>query len=92
MQSKLKHKNIIQLYGFFITYDSIYLIQELACGKELFKDLKAQHNKSYNESIVALYIRQIADAVHYMHMCGIVHRDIKPENIMICDVKKYLRN
>ncbi|EGR28227.1 protein kinase domain protein [Ichthyophthirius multifiliis] len=85
MQTKLSHKNIIQLYGFFISNQSVYLIQELSCGKDLFTDMKAQHNKSYNESIVSLYIRQVADALHYMHMSSIIHRDIKPENIMICD-------
>ncbi|EGR31122.1 protein kinase domain protein [Ichthyophthirius multifiliis] len=82
-QIKLEHPNIIRLYGYFFEEDSIYLIQELACGKELFADLKAQPNKRYREISVAQYIKQIIEALIYMHSQNIIHRDIKPENIMI---------
>ena len=33
---------------------------------------------------MALYIKQLCDAVQHIHSKNIIHRDIKPENILIC--------
>lgn len=82
----LSHPNLVKLYGFFIQHDSVYLIQELACGKELFAEQKSTPYKKFTESQAAFYIRQIIEALIYMHSKNVVHRDLKPENIMSSDV------
>ena len=41
IQSHLRHKNVVQLYGFFYDEDKIYLILEYCPDGELYKDLKA---------------------------------------------------
>ena len=49
IQSHLRHKNVVQLYGFFYDDDKIYLILEYCPDGELYKDLKAQPDKHYSE-------------------------------------------
>ncbi|KAL4429531.1 hypothetical protein ABPG74_014306 [Tetrahymena malaccensis] len=83
VQGILSHPNIIKLYGFFIDSDSIYLIQELAIGKELFTELKSTVYKKFTENLTAFYVRQVIEALIYMHSKNVVHRDLKPENIMV---------
>lgn len=35
---------------------------------------------------VALYImRQLAEGLHFIHLCGFAHRDIKPSNILVTE-------
>ncbi|EGR31071.1 protein kinase domain protein [Ichthyophthirius multifiliis] len=79
----LDHPGIIKLYGFFYEKDAFYIVQELACGNELFQDMKQQYDKKYNEQQTANYIHQLIQILQYIHSRNIVHRDIKPENIMI---------
>jgi calcium/calmodulin-dependent protein kinase-4 len=53
---------------------------ELVTGGELFDRIVARG--SYTEKDAADCIRQISDALAYMHKSGICHRDLKPENIL----------
>ncbi|EGR30913.1 protein kinase domain protein [Ichthyophthirius multifiliis] len=80
----LNHPGITKLYGYFYENDIFYIMQELACGQELYADMKLQQNKRYTEQQTANFIVQIIDILLYIHSKNIVHRDIKPENIMIC--------
>jgi serine/threonine protein kinase len=47
----------------------------------LFKLLKK--NKIFSEEEAAKRLRNVAEAIKYIHEKGIAHRDIKPENIVI---------
>lgn len=38
---------------------------------------------SYSEKIVLVYMRQLIDALQWLHKRNIAHLDIKPENIMV---------
>ena len=40
IQSHLRHKGILRMYGFFWDEKKIYLILEYAPGGELYKELK----------------------------------------------------
>jgi len=49
-------------------------------GGELFD--RIVEKGSYTEKDAADLIRQVLDAVAYMHRMGVVHRDLKPENLL----------
>jgi serine/threonine protein kinase len=81
IQSQLRHKNILRLYGYFYDKKNIYLILEYAPGGELYKRLNTQ--KRFPDKTAAKYIADIAHALKYCHSKNIVHRDIKPENLLV---------
>ncbi|KAG5680093.1 hypothetical protein PVAND_009619 [Polypedilum vanderplanki] len=60
----------------------IYLfIQMQLCMKSSLKDwLKETDLKARNGETVNIW-HQIIDAVHYVHLKGLIHRDLKPSNI-----------
>ena len=46
-------------------------------------------NKRFEEAVAARYIKQVLEAVLYLHSNNVIHRDIKPENILISFVITY---
>jgi aurora kinase len=81
IQSNLRHRNILRMYGYFYDADRIYLILEYSTGGELYKRLV--RCKVFSEVDAAKYITDLADALIYCHERHIIHRDIKPENLLI---------
>lgn len=86
IQSHLNHENVLKLHGWFQEPKRVFFILEYAPGGELYKDVRSQRGCRYNEAIVADYIRQMANALIYLHSKHVIHRDIKPENLLIDDV------
>jgi len=78
---KLKHSHIIALEEVFDEPDFIYLVLELVTGGELFDQIVSRG--MYTERDAAKVVRQILEAVAYMHDNGIAHRDLKPENLLL---------
>ena len=54
---------------------------ELVTGGDLFDRLKALGH--YNEVDARALMKNIFEAIQYLHDREIVHRDIKPENILL---------
>jgi aurora kinase, other len=81
IQSHLRHRNILRMYGFFFDHKRIYLILEFATGGELYKQL--QEKRCFSERRTAQYVKDVADALDYCHQKHVIHRDIKPENLLI---------
>ena len=79
------HPNIIKLFETFEDRRYLYLIMEECCGGELFQRLamNAKNNKLYTEKYAAKIMKQILEAVNYLHYHGVCHRDLKPENILL---------
>uniref|UniRef100_A0A0N5AAL8 Protein kinase domain-containing protein n=1 Tax=Syphacia muris TaxID=451379 RepID=A0A0N5AAL8_9BILA len=77
---KLKHPNIIQLYGTYDEKDYVYLVMELVTGGELFDRIVAKG--SFTEQDASNLMKQVLEAVSFMHKNGVVHRDLKPENLL----------
>lgn len=64
------------MYGFFWDDERIYLILEYAPGGELYKSLK-KHGR-FSEKLASNYVKQMAEALIYLHSKHVIHRDIKP--------------
>jgi serine/threonine protein kinase len=59
----------------------IKLVLELCEGGELYA--RIHQKQSYSENEAKALLRQLLEAVAYIHSKGIMHRDIKPENILL---------
>lgn len=81
IQSHLRHRNILRLYGYFYDNSRIYLILENASGGELYKQLKKVD--TFPEQLTSKYIGALSEALKYCHSKNVIHRDIKPENLLL---------
>ncbi|XP_038210736.1 MAP kinase-interacting serine/threonine-protein kinase 1-like [Zerene cesonia] len=85
------HPNIIQLIEFFEDTDKFYLVFEKINGGQLLS--RIQEHQYFSEPQAAEIVREIANALHFLHGKGVAHRDLKPENILcvyrdrLCPVK-----
>ncbi|KAL4655955.1 calcium/calmodulin-dependent protein kinase type 1 isoform X1 [Arapaima gigas] len=77
---KIKHANIVSLEDIFESKSHLYLVMQLVSGGELFD--RIVEKGFYTEKDASKLIKQILDAVKYLHDMGIVHRDLKPENLL----------
>lgn len=75
------HHNIVKLYEEYETSDKIYLVMELVKGGDLF-DAITQSVK-FGEVDSARMVKDLCNALFYLHSRSIVHRDLKPENLLV---------
>ncbi|XP_038675860.1 calcium/calmodulin-dependent protein kinase type 1G-like isoform X2 [Scyliorhinus canicula] len=80
---KIKHENIVALEDIYESPTHFYLVMQLVSGGELFD--RILEREVYSEKDAIILIRQILNAVKYLHDNGIVHRDLKPENLLYYD-------
>mmetsp|Transcript_14173 Transcript_14173/g.36374 ORF Transcript_14173/g.36374 Transcript_14173/m.36374 type:complete len:322 (+) Transcript_14173:123-1088(+) len=80
---ELEHPNIAGLVEYHETESAVYIVMELLGGEEL---CEALHERgSLPEEDARNLIRQLFEAVRYLHSQGVVHRDLKLENCILVD-------
>jgi len=77
---KIKHKNVIRLKEIFETPTQIHLVLELVTGGELFDRIVLRGY--YTEKDASVCVKEMLDAIKYLHENDVVHRDLKPENLL----------
>ncbi|KAF1997635.1 Ca/Cm-dependent protein kinase A [Amniculicola lignicola CBS 123094] len=80
MLQRMQHPHIVKFHDWFESRDKYYIVTQLATGGELF-DRICEKGK-FTEKDAAETIRQVLDAVNYLHHNNVVHRDLKPENLL----------
>jgi aurora kinase len=90
IQSRLQHRNIARLLGYFHDTKNVYLLLEFLGGGELYR-VVSRAGGCVSEAQAKLFMRDVASAVAYMHARHVIHRDIKPENILVAQEETGLR-
>ena len=82
---RVVHPNIVTLYEVVRTDSTINLIYEMMdCDLwELIRRNQDAGRMFFCEQECGYFIKQLLEAVDYLHSHHIVHRDIKPENILV---------
>ena len=82
----IRHPNIIKLIELKKTKNHIYLITEFCNGGSLSACLMKYintHYKPFTEKIVQYIMKQIVNALCFLHSKKIIHRDLKLDNILV---------
>lgn len=79
--ARLNHPNIVQVYDFGAEGELAFIVMEHIDGREL-KDYLEAHERFDLNTVLAL-MRDLLDALHFVHEAGIIHRDVKPANVMV---------
>ncbi|XP_059423314.1 triple functional domain protein isoform X4 [Carassius carassius] len=77
----LQHPHLVGLLDTYETPASYVLILAIADQGRLLDYIVSWGNLT--EEKVSLYLRDILEALHYLHTCRIAHLDLKPENVLI---------
>ena len=92
----LKHRNIVHLEDVKFDNKYYYIVMEYINGGSLTDCLKKYQSthggKAFTEEIVQYLMRQIVDAIRYIHSQKIIHRDLKLDNIMVSFNNDYDKN
>ncbi|XP_053604278.1 ribosomal protein S6 kinase 2 beta [Plodia interpunctella] len=75
-----QHPHIITLRGVYEEGGRILAVTELCRGGELLEYITQRRYLPEHEAVPIL--RNVVQAVHYLHRHTVVHRDIKPSNIL----------
>jgi eukaryotic-like serine/threonine-protein kinase len=78
--ASLSHPNVVTLYDAITDDGAVLLIMEYVEGPTLARRM-ADGPLDRHDALVIL--RELADAVDYLHAQGVIHRDIKPANILL---------
>ncbi|GHO83726.1 protein kinase domain-containing protein [Dictyobacter formicarum] len=79
--ARLGHPHIVPVHDFGIENDVPFLVM----GYAPYGSLRRLHplNSIVPLPTVALYVRQMAEALQYAHERKVIHRDVKPENMLL---------
>ncbi|XP_069371898.1 triple functional domain protein isoform X8 [Paralichthys olivaceus] len=78
---RLQHPHIVSLIDTYETPSSYVLVLEMADQGRLLDYIVSWGNLT--EEKVSRYLRDILEALHYLHNCRIAHLDVKPENLLV---------
>lgn len=81
IHSTISHPNIATFITWCEDDQFVYMVLELCHSGNLYKHLKTHGPVSEAQAIEI--VRQILNALDYLHQRGIVHRDLKLSNILI---------
>jgi serine/threonine protein kinase len=79
----LRHPHILTVYDYGQIDGRFYLVMEYVGGGSLHDVLARAGDKPLDVDFALEIVRQVGQALAYVHQRGMVHRDIKPSNILI---------
>ena len=86
VQSHLNHPNCLKLYGMSKTPNGLpVLVMQLCNGGTLTDYMKPEKRRYFTKEMRFRIVKEIAEALCYMHKLGYIHRDLKQDNVLLHD-------
>lgn len=79
--SQLDHPNVIHIHDIFKENNTAYYVMEYIEGESLLDRVNRYGAMSETDAIA--YIKQVSQALDFIHQRSINHLDVKPANIMV---------
>jgi len=79
----LQHENIVQVIDTEEAYATFFIIMEKIAGTVLSRLIDTRGVVPFDDT--RRILRQLASALDFAHVHGIIHRDIKPSNVILED-------
>src|SRR5215469_3908628 len=79
--ARLMHPHIVRVFDFGVEDGIPFLVMQYAPDGTL----RQRHPKGSQVPLdtVVSYVKQVAEALHYLHHQKLIHRDVKPENMLL---------
>jgi len=73
--SVTKHPRIVELRGIYDSPDTLFIVMDLLEGGELYDEIIRR--EVFTEKEASYVLKQLLEALAYLHDKGFVHRDLK---------------
>jgi serine/threonine protein kinase len=80
---RLKHPNIVRLYGSGVVSNRPYLLLEYFAGPTLYDMLESLPKRRLHVPDAIRATMHVGAAIHYLHRQGFLYRDLKPGNVLL---------
>ncbi|CAL1164745.1 unnamed protein product [Cladocopium goreaui] len=81
VMQQLKHPGIVKVLQVIEEDERLCLVMEYVPGGDMLQDIIRQGR--FLEAHAKRLVKQLGDAMTYVHSRNVVHRDLKPENILL---------
>jgi len=79
--SKIDHDGVVRMYHIFDAEETLFIVMEIMEGGELYEEIIKR--SLFSESEASQILKQIVQALEYLHSLNVVHRDLKLENLLL---------
>ena len=87
--TKMRHENVVRLYGVVLDFKAVMLVSELApCGSLLECVQKPALRNSFPVDVLCSFGIQIAKGMQYLAKERLIHRDLAARNVLVFSAEK----
>ncbi|XP_074660126.1 STE20-related kinase adapter protein alpha-like [Tubulanus polymorphus] len=83
LSRQLDHPNVLRFYACFVSGDEIWEVMPLMAFGSCKDLVQAHFNDGLPEAAIAYVIRDVLQALEYIHRRGIIHRNVRASHVLV---------